>query len=55
MTWFVKYYKCSVCGHEWEDEHETVCNDRCPECNTETEPYAYDDVTDTEADREDCN
>lgn len=39
---FVNHYLCE-CGHEWEDEWDCACNDRCPACNKEIEPYISDD------------
>jgi len=39
---FVNHYVCE-CGHEWEDEWDCACNDRCPACNKEIEPYISDD------------
>ncbi len=45
MAWFLKYYECSRCGAEWTDEWSCACNDRCPDCNAETEPYDDDDLT----------
>jgi hypothetical protein len=36
-----KFYKCSECGHEWEDAWDCLCNDRCPECNAEIEPHDW--------------
>ncbi|WP_285905148.1 hypothetical protein [Pseudodesulfovibrio pelocollis] len=39
------YYECS-CGHTWEDEWSCMCNDRCPECRLEIEPYDSEDLTD---------
>lgn len=43
MAWFNKYYRCSN-GHEWQDEWDCLCNDRCPECNEETEPYDHAEI-----------
>ncbi len=40
-TW-TNYYLCP-CGEEWEDTHDSCCNDRCPSCNREIEPYISDD------------
>ncbi len=45
MAWVLKYYECSVCGTKWTDEWSCACNDRCPECWTETEPYDDKDLT----------
>ena len=44
MAWYRKYYRCSECGHEWQDEWDCLCNDRCPKCNAEIEPYDYEDL-----------
>lgn len=42
-VWFVNHYHCERCDVEWEDEWDCTCNDRCPECNDEIEPYHSDD------------
>lgn len=36
-TYFLNRYK--HCNVEWEDEWSCMCNDRCPVCNAEIEPY----------------
>lgn len=41
---FRNYYECSVCGARWEDEWSSACNDRCPDCDTEIEPYKSEDL-----------
>ena len=38
-TWFRNHYECPVCGTIWTDEWDCQCNDRCPKCNAEIEPY----------------
>jgi len=35
---FLNQYRC-VCGEEWEDVWSCACDDRCPVCRTEMEPY----------------
>jgi hypothetical protein len=40
---FRNHYRCS-CGTEWTDEWSCTCNDRCPNCNTEIEPYLSDEI-----------
>lgn len=45
MAWYLKYYECSECGTKWTDEWSCTCNDRCPSCRAETEPYDDDDLT----------
>jgi len=42
--WYVNHYRCSECGTEWDDEWDCMCNDRCPKCNAEIEPYASEEV-----------
>jgi hypothetical protein len=42
---FLNHYRCSECGHEWEDEWSCACNDRCVECDAEIEPYQSKDLT----------
>lgn len=41
--WFNKYYRCP-CGTEWQDEWDCLCNDRCPTCDTECEPYDHAEI-----------
>jgi hypothetical protein len=45
MAWYLKYYECSECSTKWTDEWSCTCNDRCPECRAETEPYDDEDLT----------
>jgi hypothetical protein len=33
------------CGQIWIDTWSCMCNDRCPVCNSEIEPYFSMDVT----------
>lgn len=42
---FVNHYRCPVDGTEWDDEWTCTCNDHCPTCNAEIEPYASDDLS----------
>lgn len=37
--WFENSYHCPVCDTEWVDEWSCMCNDRCPNCDAEIEPY----------------
>lgn len=41
---FSNHYKCSECGHEWVDMWSCACNDRCPVCDTETEPHLSEEI-----------
>ena len=43
IGYFINHY--THCGTEWEDVWSSKCNDRCPVCNAEIEPYASDDIT----------
>lgn len=36
---YINYYKCPNDGEEQIDMWDSMCNDRCPECNAEIEPY----------------
>lgn len=29
---FRNFYICPSCGHEWQDEWSSTCNDDCPKC-----------------------
>lgn len=37
------YYRCDECEISWDDVHSSMCNDRCPECNAEIEPWACEE------------
>ena len=43
---FTNYYYCDSCLHRWNDTWSCMCNDRCPECNREVEPYKSEEVQD---------
>jgi len=47
-TLWLNHYKCSHCGTEWSDEWSCQCNDRCPKCGAETEPYQSEEISDEE-------
>ena len=36
---YLNQYRCPYCKTEWEDVWDCGCNDRCPDCNKEIEPY----------------
>jgi len=38
IKWYLNEYHCEDCDVSWEDEWSCMCNDRCPKCDTETEP-----------------
>ena len=44
MPDYTNYYRCSVCHTEWTDQWSCTCNDRCPHCNAEIEPYKSEDT-----------
>jgi hypothetical protein len=44
---FRNYYECSHDGTKWHDECTCMCNDRCPMCDTETEPHFSEDIETT--------
>ena len=41
---FRNYYHCPNEGTKWRDEWNHLCNDRCPVCDSEIEPYFSEDV-----------
>jgi len=45
MAWFLKSYRHEECDIEWTDEWSCACNDRCPVCDAEIEPYDYIDLS----------
>jgi hypothetical protein len=48
MQLFINHYRHEDCevqpGVEWEDQHSCMCNDRCPACGKEIEPYCSDEA-----------
>lgn len=41
---FRNTYDCPACASHWEDESETVCDDRCPDCNLSCSPSGSEDI-----------
>ena len=41
---FLNYYFCEVCKFHWMDEWDCQCNDKCPKCNREIEPYESKEI-----------
>jgi predicted nucleic acid-binding Zn-ribbon protein len=43
--WFLNYYRCDECGHDWTDEWSCMCDDDCPHCGARHwSPYKSDDL-----------
>jgi rubrerythrin len=38
------YYRCDACDTQWTDTWSCMCDDRCPECDAEHEPYHSDEL-----------
>jgi hypothetical protein len=47
---YLNRYHCATCGEYWNDVWSCGCNDKCPECNKETEPYESVELLDPEDD-----
>lgn len=42
---FRNFYRCPSCGHEWEDEWDSTCDDQCPACRLKNiSPYRSEDL-----------
>jgi hypothetical protein len=41
---FRNYYRCPNDGAAWIAEWSCMCNDRCPICRAEIEPYDSEDI-----------
>lgn len=41
--WLRNFYQCA-CGEHWDDEWECACNDKCPSCDKEIEPYDSEEI-----------
>ena len=39
MNKTINHYFCESCDLLWQDIWECECNDDCPQCKIETEPY----------------
>ena len=50
MTTYINLYRCDDCEVEWEDVWDCTCNDKCPECHAEIEPYKSIDAEDLKDD-----
>jgi hypothetical protein len=44
---FRNYYECPNDRTKWHDEWTCMCNDRCPTCDREIEPYFSEDIAPT--------
>ena len=42
-TYYLNHYRCP-CGEEWDDTWDCMCNDHCPGCDKEVEPYASEEI-----------
>lgn len=41
---YVNYYQCPEDGTRWAMAWSCMCDDRCPTCNCEIEPYRSEDL-----------
>jgi hypothetical protein len=41
---FRNYYCCPNDQTTWNDDWSCMCNDKCPICGTEVEPYESEDI-----------
>jgi len=41
---FINHYRCPDDGTEWTDRWSCACNDKCPTCNKEIEPYKSQEI-----------
>ena len=39
VVWLRNEYYCEACDVEWADEWSCECDDRCPKCRREIEPF----------------
>ncbi len=47
---YLNHYRCIDCDIVWEDEWNCMCNDRCPKCDAEIEPFKSDEIVTLERD-----
>jgi hypothetical protein len=43
--WFENSYDCPICDTQWTDKWSCMCNDKCPNCNAEIEPFESVDLS----------
>jgi DNA-directed RNA polymerase subunit M/transcription elongation factor TFIIS len=44
-SFFVNFYHCERCDHEWEDVWSSMCDDDCPACGARhMSPYKSEDA-----------
>lgn len=48
---YVNYYRCPDDGAVWAMAWSCMCDDRCPKCNHEIEPYKSETQADGEGGR----
>ena len=36
---FQNFYECAECGTRWTDVWDCMCDDHCPKCCCEIQPY----------------
>lgn len=41
---YTNFYRCPECRIEWEDTWDSMCNDHCPQCEAEIEPYDSEEI-----------
>lgn len=46
MLLFINHYYCEDCDEEWSSEWDCACDDHCPQCWREIEPFDSDEVED---------
>lgn len=54
MSTFINFYNCP-CGEAWADIWDCMCNDKCPVCCKEIEPYYSEDIESEESMEPDDN
>lgn len=46
MARFANQYYCQDCVYGWTMEHDCMCDDRCPRCETPLTPVISDELDD---------
>ena len=49
---FINKYRCVDCGHRWDDNWDSMCEDKCPHCGTTMTPYESIEVENLEFDNQ---
>ncbi|WP_415913294.1 hypothetical protein [Neptuniibacter sp. QD37_11] len=48
MPNFFNEYECPRCDTTWEQEADSMCDDKCPNCNLAVQAHASEEIEEVE-------